>query len=219
MILILLGPPGIGKGTQAKLLAKRFGIPHVSTGDILRAAVSSGSPLGKKASDYLQKGELVPDELMIGVVGEELTGPAYKRGFILDGFPRTIAQAEALDLILGRANVTLDAVLSFEGDEAELVRRLTLRRMCRSCHSIFNIDTDKVLESGVCPKCGGELYQREDDKEETVRNRLLVYERLTLPLRAYYAKTKLLITVDGIGEIESIHKKILALLANSHENK
>jgi adenylate kinase len=219
MILVLLGPPGIGKGTQAKLLAKRFGIPHVSTGDILRAAVSSGSQLGKKANDYLQKGELVPDDVMIGVVGEELTGPKYKRGFILDGFPRTIAQAEALELILGRANVALDAVLSFEGSETGLVRRLTRRRMCRSCHTIFNLDTDEILESGICPRCGGQLYQREDDKEETVRNRLLVYERLTLPLREYYAKRKLLITVDGIGEVESIHKKILALLENSHEKK
>jgi adenylate kinase len=219
MILILLGPPGIGKGTQAKLLAKRFGIPHVSTGDILRAAVSSGSQLGRKANGYLQKGELVPDDVMIGVVGEELTEPTHKRGFILDGFPRTIAQAEALEVIFGHANLSLDAVLSFEGREAELVRRLTRRRMCRRCHSIFNLDTDKILESGVCPKCGGELYQREDDKEETVRNRLLVYERLTLPLREYYAKRKVLITVDGIGKVESIHKKILALLANSHENK
>jgi adenylate kinase len=219
MILILMGPPGVGKGTQAKLLAKEFGIPHVSTGDILRGAVSSGSPLGKKADDYLQKGELVPDDVMIGVVGEVLIGPPYKRGFILDGFPRTIAQAEALGAILKRNNAVLDAVLSFEGDEADLVRRLTRRRICRNCHSIFNLDSDKIQNSGVCPRCAGELYQREDDKEETVRNRLRVYERLTSPLREYYAKRKLLINVHGVGDIESIHKKILALLANSNEKK
>ena len=219
MIMILLGPPGIGKGTQAKLLAKKFGIPHVSTGDILRDAVSSGSQLGKETDDYLQKGELVPDDVMIGVVGEVLTGPPYKRGFILDGFPRTIAQAEALEVILKRNDSTLDAVLSFEGNKADLVRRLTRRRLCRNCHSIFNLDTDKIQNPGVCPRCGGELYQREDDKEQTVRNRLRVYERLTSPLREYYAKRKLLINVHGAGEIESIHKKILALLANSNEKK
>jgi adenylate kinase len=216
MILILLGPPGVGKGTQAKLLAKNFDIPHVSTGDILRAAVSSGSPLGKKANDYLQKGELVPDDIMIGVVGEELARPMYERGFILDGFPRTIAQAEALEAIFRRMNVKLDAVLSIEADENELALRLSRRRMCRNCRSIFNLETDKLANPIVCPRCGGELYQRDDDKEETIRNRLEVHRRLTSPLRDYYVKKNLLIPVKGVGEIEKIHKNILSLLANRH---
>jgi len=216
MILILLGPPGVGKGTQAKLLAKEFDIPHISTGDILRAAVSSGSPLGKRADDYLRRGELVPDDVMIGVVGEELNRPIYKRGFILDGFPRTIAQAEALDEIFRRMNVTLNAVLDLEGDEKELILRLSSRRVCRNCHSIFNLETDKITNPNVCPRCGGELYQRDDDKEETIRNRLEVYRRLTAPLRDYYVKKNLLIAVDGVGEINNIHRNIVSLLANRH---
>jgi len=219
MILILLGPPGVGKGTQAKLLAKEFGVPHLSTGDILRAAVSSGSPLGKRADDYLQRGELVPDDIMIGVVGEELNRSMYESGFILDGFPRTIAQAEALGAIFQRMNVTLDAVISFEGNEAELVRRLSRRRMCRNCHSIFNLEIDRIPNPGVCPRCGGELYQREDDKEETIRNRLEVHQRLTSPLRDYYVRRKLLIPVQGVGEIEGIHKRILSLLADCHAKR
>jgi adenylate kinase len=217
MILILLGPPGVGKGTQAKLLAKEFGVPHLSTGDILRAAVSSGSALGKRADDYLQRGELVPDDVMIGVVGEELGRSMYNRGFILDGFPRTMAQAEALETIFRRMNVTLDAVLSIEADETELALRLSRRRMCRDCRSIFNLETDTIANPNVCPRCGGELYQRDDDKEETIRNRLAVHQRLTSPLRDYYVKRNLLIPVEGAGEIESIHKEILSLLANRHE--
>jgi adenylate kinase len=219
MILILLGPPGVGKGTQAKLLAKEFGVPHLSTGDILRSAVSSGSPLGKRADDYLKRGELVPDDIMIGVVGEELSRPIYNRGFILDGFPRTMAQAEALETIFRRMNVTLDAVLSIEADETELALRLSRRRMCRDCRSIFNLETDTITNPNVCPRCGGELYQRDDDKEETIRNRLAVHQRLTSPLRDYYVKRNLLIPVDGAGEIEGVHKNILFLLADRHEER
>lgn len=219
MILILLGPPGVGKGTQAKLLAKEFGVPHLSTGDILRVAVSSGSPLGRKADGYLQKGELVPDDVMIAVVGEELGRSMYSRGFILDGFPRTIAQAEALEAIFNRMNIRVNAVLSLQANEAELVRRLSQRRVCRNCHSIFNLDSDKIRNPEVCPRCGGELYQRDDDKEETIRNRLEVHQQRTAPLREYYAKRKLLIPVHGIGEVESIHQNILALLANCREKK
>ena len=212
MILILLGPPGVGKGTQAKLLANRFHIPHVSTGDILRAAVASKSPLGEKADGYLRKGEFVPDETMVDVVAEELKQPKYKRGFILDGFPRTIAQAEALEALFERLHASLDAVLSFEATEEELIRRLSRRRMCRSCHSIFNLDLDAIADPAVCPRCGGELYQRDDDKEETIKNRFRVHEQLTAPLKEFYAKKKALVPVNGVGQIQNIYKNILAIL-------
>ena len=217
MIIILLGPPGVGKGTQAKLLATKFRITHVSTGDILRTAVVAGSPLGKKADEYLQKGNLVPDDIMIGVVGEELARPMYRKGFILDGFPRTIAQAEALESLFHRLNFTLDAVFSFEAEEAEVIRRLSRRRMCRNCHSIFNLDGDHLSVSDVCPRCGGELYQREDDKEETVRNRVKVYNNLTAPVKSFYAKKHLLVAVNGAGEIQSIFENILKLLTQRHD--
>ncbi|MEK6570556.1 MAG: adenylate kinase [Bacteroidota bacterium] len=217
MIIILLGPPGVGKGTQAKLLATKFRITHVSTGDILRTAVAAGSPLGKKADEYLQKGTLVPDDIMIGVVGEELARPMYRKGFVLDGFPRTIAQAEALESLFHRLNFTLDAVLSFEAEEAEVIRRLSRRRMCRNCHSIFSLDRDHVPVPDVCPRCGDELSQREDDKEETIRNRLKVYNHLTAPLKDFYAKKRLLVPVNGVGEIETIFRNVLSLLEKCNE--
>jgi adenylate kinase len=152
-------------------------------------------------------------------VGEELGRSMYSRGFILDGFPRTIAQAEALEAIFNRMSVRLNAVLSFQANEAELVRRLSRRRVCRNCHSIFNLEIDKIPDPEACPRCGGELYQRDDDKEETIRNRLEVHQRLTAPLQDYYAKRELLISVYGMGEVESIHQNILALLANCHEKE
>lgn len=219
MILILMGPPGVGKGTQAKLLAKKFHILHVSTGDILRAAVVSGSALGQKADSYLQNGDLVPDDIMAEVVAEELARPPYSRGFILDGFPRTITQAEALEQLLPRMDARVDAVLNLEADEAEIIRRLSRRRMCRSCHSIFNLDLDSVLNPAVCPRCGGELYQREDDKEETIRHRMKVYNEVTAPLKNFYAKRRMLYTVNGVGEVEEIFDHILSLVNKYDGNK
>lgn len=218
MILILMGPPGGGKGTQAKLLAKKFHIPHVSTGDILRAAVASGSALGEKADSYLQNGDLVPDDIMAEVVTEELARPPYSRGFILDGFPRTIAQAEALEKLLPRMNARVDAVLNLEADEVEIIRRLSRRRMCRNCHSIFNLDLDNVPNPAICPRCGGELYQREDDEEETIRHRMKVYNEVTAPLKNFYAKRRLLYTVNGVGEVEEIFNYILSLV-NKYDGK
>jgi len=219
MILILLGPPGAGKGTQAKLLEQRFHIPHVSTGDILRAAVADGTPLGKKADEYLQKGELVPDTIMVEIVAEELAKSQYRNGFILDGFPRTITQAVALEKILEKMNLKIDAVLSFEADEAELIRRLSCRRMCRNCHSIFSLDLDDVKDPAICPRCGGELYQRDDDKEETVRNRLRVYNASTAPLKEFYAQRGLLTTVNGVGEIQGIFETIVSRLGKRDEDR
>ena len=216
MVIIFLGPPGVGKGTQAKLLAGKFGIPHVSAGEILRSAVSSGSTRGKKADEYLQRGDLVPDDIMVEVVGEELTGPMYSNGFILDGFPRTIAQAEALDLLFQRLKISIDAVLSLEADEKELIRRLSRRRMCRNCGSIFNLDLDEVSDPAVCPRCGGELYQRDDDKEETIRNRFRVYILVTDMLRDYYSRKGLLIPIHGVGEIRTIFEEIVTRLSRQN---
>ncbi len=217
MVIIFLGPPGVGKGTQAKLLAERFHIPHVSTGEILRAAVGSESTLGKKADEYLQRGDLVPDDIMVEVVGDELARPMYNNGFILDGFPRTIAQAEALDQLFQRLNISIDAVLSLEADEKELIRRLSRRRMCRNCRSIFNLDLDEISDPAVCPRCGGELYQRDDDKEETIKNRFKVHSLVTDPLRDYYSKRNLLLSIHGVGEIRSIYEHIVACLAKQNE--
>jgi adenylate kinase len=216
MVLIFLGPPGVGKGTQATLLAERFGIPHVSTGEILRSAVSSGSALGKKAADFLQRGDLVPDDIMVNVVGEELIKPKYSSGFILDGFPRTIAQAMALDELFRRLDISIDAVLSLEAEEKELIRRLSRRRMCRNCGAIFNLDLDEVSDPAVCPLCGGELYQRDDDKEETIKNRFKVHRLVTEPLRDYYSRRGLLIPIDGVGEIHSIFEGIVARLSKQN---
>lgn len=219
MILILLGPPGVGKGTQAKLLAKKFHIPHLSTGDILRAAVAARSTLGKKANEYLQHGTLVPDDVMIEVIAEELSQPLYKKGFILDGFPRTLAQAEALETLFQRLNVKLDAVLTLEAEEAELIRRLSRRRMCRNCHSIFNLDLDKLSDTAVCPRCKSKLYLREDDREETIRNRLKVYRRMTAPLRDFYAKRQLLITINGVGAVQKILDDIVFHITKYNEKE
>jgi adenylate kinase len=216
MILILLGPPGVGKGTQAKLLSERFHIPHVSTGDILRATVVAGTSLGKKASEYLSRGDLVPDDVMVGIVGEELAQPKYKNGFVLDGFPRTIKQAEALEMIFHGINRKIDGVLYFEADDAELMRRLSRRRMCRQCHSIFSLDLDEVQNPSVCPRCGGELYQRDDDREETVRRRLEVFKQSTAPLKDFYSERRLLRRINAIGDVQVVFGEILSAISAHH---
>lgn len=206
MNIVLLGAPGAGKGTQAAKLVAEFGTPHISTGDMLRAAVKAGTPLGKKAQTYMNAGELVPDEVIIGLVTEHLSEPDTQKGFILDGFPRTSAQAVALDAELSRLNRPLDAALLVDVKFDVIIKRLTSRRMCKECGFI---GTDALSS---CPKCGGEMYQRSDDNEQTVRNRLEVYERSTAPLIDYYRGSDLLVTVDGDRDVELVYNDIKQLL-------
>jgi adenylate kinase len=202
--LIFLGPPGAGKGTQARALAEAWGVPQVATGEMLREAVAAGTPLGREAKRIMDTGALVPDDVMIGLIAERLRQPDAAPGFILDGFPRTIAQAEALDRLLKDLGQTLDRVVYFEVAEPELVRRLTGRRLCRQCQTAFHLVSAPPRQAGVCDRCGGQLYQREDDSEATVRHRLQVYDRQTSPLLDYYRNRNLLTAVAGEGPVATI---------------
>ena len=212
MKLILLGPPGCGKGTQAKLLIDTYRIPQISTGDILREAVRKGSPLGLEAKTYMDKGLLVPDSLVIKIIEERLGQSDCEHGFVLDGFPRTVAQAEALDTTLAQREVAIEHVLSIEVDEGALIKRLTGRRSCRRCGESFHIVFNSPKKDGVCDKCQGELYQRDDDKEETIRNRLQVYQSQTAPLINFYKRKGILRSIDGMGSIEEIATRIVTVL-------
>jgi adenylate kinase len=205
-----LGPPGAGKGTQARDLAQEWGVLHLATGDMLREAVSAGSPLGREAKGYMDKGALVPDDVIIRMMGERLGRADAGRGFILDGFPRTIAQAEALAKLLKDLGQTLDTVVYFDVSEPELLRRLTGRRVCRTCGHTYHLVSSPPKRAGVCDDCGGELYQRDDDAEATVRNRLEVYQRQTAPLLDYYRQRTLLATVPGEGPVATIRDAIRA---------
>ncbi|HDH53523.1 MAG TPA: adenylate kinase [Nitrospirae bacterium] len=214
MRLVLLGAPGAGKGTQAKKLIDKFGIPQISTGDILRKAVADGTPLGKEAKIIMDKGELVPDSVVIGLVKERLAQDDCKNGYILDGFPRNTAQAEELDKVLSEMNAPLDVALSVDVDKNDLMKRLTGRRTCKGCQQMFNIHFSPPKKDGVCDKCGGELYQRDDDKEETIKNRLDVYEKSTAPLIDYYSNKGILKSVEGVGSIDDIFNKICSILGS-----
>jgi adenylate kinase len=206
--LIFLGPPGAGKGTQARELAREWGVPQIATGEMLREAVAAGTPLGREAKRIMDTGALVPDDVMVGLIAERLRQPDAGRGFILDGFPRTIAQAEALDHLLKDLGQKLDRVLYFDVAEPELVRRLTGRRICRRCQAAFHVASAPPRREGVCDRCGGELYQRDDDSEATVRNRLQVYDRQTAPLLDYYRSRHLLTAIRGEGAIGAIRDDI-----------
>ena len=200
----MLGPPGAGKGTQAKVLSQTYAIPHISTGDILREAVKNNAPVGKKAKAYMDKGELVPDDVVNQIVVERIGEDDAARGFILDGFPRTRVQAQRLDESLGELGIALDLVLYFETSNRVAIARLSGRRVCRKCGANFHITNIPPKVNGVCDHCGGELYQRPDDSEETVKNRLVVYEQQTKELVEYYRGKGLLRTVSGDLDVQEV---------------
>jgi len=212
MRIVLLGAPGAGKGTQAKKLVEKYGTPQVSTGDLLRAAVAAGTALGKEAKSFMDKGELVPDRVVLGMVEERLKQDDCKKGYILDGFPRNTSQAEALDKMLAALNMSLDAALSVDVPFDDLMKRLTGRRTCKACGQMYNIYSSASKKEGVCDKCGGALFQRDDDKEETIKKRLEVYTASTAPLIDYYNKKGIVKSVAGTGSIDDIFKQVCSKL-------
>ena len=215
MKLILLGPPGAGKGTQAKMLTEEFSIPQISTGDILRAAVKDGTAMGLKAKEYMNAGGLVPDEVVVGIVRDRLQEADCNSGFILDGFPRTVAQADALQASLQSMSKELDRVISLDVDPEALVERLTGRRTCKECGRGYHVKFDPSRDSAVCDACGGALLQRDDDQEETIRKRLQVYADQTSPLISYYRENGVLMELDGMQPIPLVQEKMLSLLQAS----
>lgn len=214
MIIVLLGGPGSGKGTQAKKLTEKLGIPQISTGDIFRAALKEATPMGLKAKTYMDKGELVPDDVVIGVVEERLAKPDLAKGYMLDGFPRTLPQAQALDAMLKKQGKAIDHAILVDVPDEELVARLSGRRTCRNsaCGAMFHVMFNPPKQEGVCDVCGGELYQRDDDKEEVIRERLAVYNKQTAPLIEFYEKQGLLRRVKGVGPIDEIFASIEKIL-------
>ncbi len=212
MRVILFGPPGVGKGTQAKLLAALYHIPHISTGDMLREAVADGTELGRKAKAVMDAGHLVSDDIMIGIIEHVLRSERCREGFILDGFPRTVPQAEALTSLLRRLGITLNVVVSMEASEEEVIQRLSKRLSCSQCGKIYNLVTDKLENVEVCPTCGGTLLQRDDDKPETVLRRLRVYAQSTAPVKEYYQKSGLMKTINAVGSVEEVTASLRELL-------
>ena len=215
MRLILVGPPGAGKGTQAQFLAEHFAIPHISTGDIFRANLKSGTPLGVEAKGYMDKGELVPDSVTNAMVADRLTHADTKNGFLLDGFPRNVVQSEVLAEIAEKAGTPIDAALELTVDENEIIRRLSGRRVCRNCGRIWHIDSDPTQAAAICDGCGGEIYQRDDDKEEVIARRLEVYREQTEPIINFYRTRSLLVSISAMGAVAEVTSRaITALLAH-----
>lgn len=208
MRLIMLGAPGAGKGTQALLLSKTFSIPQISTGDIFRMHIKNETSLGKKAKEYMDQGLLVPDELVVEIVKDRLGKEDCKDGFILDGFPRTIPQAKALDESLAETGIKLDRAVNVYVPDENIINRMAGRRVCPQCGASYHIEYNKPSSEGICNECGAELIQRDDDKEETVKKRLKVYHEQTKPLIDYYEEMGILLTVDGVGDVDQISNRI-----------
>ena len=215
MYILLMGPPGAGKGTQAERLIREYGIPQISTGDMFRAAVKSGTPLGKEAKSYMDKGALVPDSVTVGIVKERLAQEDCKDGWILDGFPRTTAQAASLDSILHEMGISLTAVLGINANREDLVKRVSGRLVCRKCSASFHRDFRPPKQQGVCDNCGGELYQRADDNEKTIRSRLAVYDEQTKPLIDYYKMSGCYVDIDGDPSMDEVFSDIKGSLAKA----
>ncbi|WP_049567404.1 adenylate kinase [Streptomyces sp. SBT349] len=213
MRIVLVGPPGAGKGTQAAVLAERLAIPHISTGDLFRANIAQGTELGKQVKSILSEGGLVPDEVTVAMAADRMARPDAQGGFLLDGFPRNISQAKALDGLLAESGHTLDAVLDLEIPEEEVVRRIAGRRTCRkdSSHT-FHVQSRPPLRPGVCDVCGGELYQRDDDREETVRKRLSIYHEETEPIIGYYQEQGLVSTISAVASVEEVTRRAIEAL-------
>ena len=207
--LVFLGPPGAGKGTQAKMLSQELGLLHISTGDILRSAVEKKTPLGVKAKEYMERGELVPDDLIIALIEEVLP---QQGGFVLDGFPRTVAQAKALDRLLDSKGMSLSAVILFDVPDDTVVERLSGRRICPRCGAVYHVRYNPPKEDEICDRCGAKLIQREDDREEVIRKRLSVYREQTAPLVEYYSERDILVKLDASRPIEEIHRRLLEIL-------
>ncbi|GIP55776.1 MULTISPECIES: adenylate kinase [Paenibacillus] len=212
MNILFMGPPGAGKGTQAEVIVNEFGIPHISTGDAFRLAIKQGTPVGIKAKEYMDQGLLVPDDVTVGIVRERLQQSDCEKGFLLDGFPRTLSQAEALEDLLSGLDKKLDHVINLKVDRNKLLARLTGRRICKSCGSTYHVIFNPPVQEGVCDKCGGELYQRSDDNEESVGTRLDEYINKTAPLLTFYEDKGLLRQVDGEQEIGTVSSEIVSIL-------
>ena len=211
MNIVLFGPPGSGKGTQAKLLAEKYGVPHISTGDILRGNLNNETKLGLEAKTYMDKGELVPDDLLIGIIKDRLSQSDCASGFLLDGYPRTLPQAEALSKILSELGKNLDVVLNIDVPDEKLLKRLAGRRMC-VCGASYHILFNKPKQEGICDLCGSKLYQRDDDKEEAILNRLDVYQNQTRPLIDHYTQAGVMLTINGTADIEVVFNGICRML-------